>query len=81
MKIRESTVSAPSGHYGHNKTAATVARLSALDEQRRQTMVDCEIETSTWVAIVQSMELGLAVQGLSTGEIDEDSARRIVAMD
>ena len=27
MKMRESTASAPGGHYGHYKTAATVARL------------------------------------------------------
>jgi hypothetical protein len=27
MKMRESTASAPGGHYGHYKTAATIARL------------------------------------------------------
>ena len=30
MKMRESTASAPGGHYGHYKTAATVARLHRL---------------------------------------------------
>jgi hypothetical protein len=55
--------------------------LSVLREQRRQTMVDSEIETSIRSAIVRLMELGLAVRRRRTGEIDEDSASRSVAMD
>ena len=54
--------------------------LSVLDEQRRQTMVDSDIETSSQVAIVQSMELGLAVQGPSTGEIDDGIVSKNVAI-
>jgi hypothetical protein len=51
-------------------------KVSVLEEQRRQTMVDVEIETSIRAAIVRSMELGLAVRWRSTGEIDKNSASK-----
>ena len=54
--------------------------VSVLDEQRRVTMVDGDIETSSRGAIVRSMELGLAVQGPGTIEIDDGSASRDVAI-
>ena len=39
-----------------------------------------DLESRRDRAIVRSMELGLAVQGRGTGEIEEDSASRDVAI-
>ena len=40
MKMRESTASAPGGHYGHYKTAATVARLPVEHPDHTRVLAD-----------------------------------------
>jgi hypothetical protein len=40
MKMRESTVSAPGGHHGHYKTAATVARLPHDHPQHKRVLAE-----------------------------------------